>query len=203
MACWSCKVQAPADAAYCSHCGSNLSDPDCSPIFVVDGATELFNNVFLHAVVGQEVTRAVRYRRPLSVMVVEIDHGPSLIADLDTEQMRALLRELGNLIVNGVRDTDTVGFLDCSGAPHFGVVMPETDYSGAILAADKLRSVVAAHSFVSGGKWERLTASVGTATVGLERSGEQDLLEEALAALATGRERGAGPTNHTFLPAHV
>jgi diguanylate cyclase (GGDEF)-like protein len=169
---------------------------------VVDGATELFNNVFLHAIVGQEVIRAVRYGRPLSVMVVEVDHGPALIADLDGGQLRALLRELAHVIVMGVRDTDTVGFLDCDDAPRFGVVLPETDSSGAMMAADKLRSVLAVHSFVSGGKWERLTASVGTATAGLERPGEQELLEAALGALAAGREGGAGP-NHTFQPLHV
>jgi hypothetical protein len=71
-----------------------------------------------------------------------------------------------------------------------------------MMAADKLRSVLAVHSFVSGGKWERLTASVGTATAGLERPGEQELLEAALGALAAGREGGAGP-NHTFQPLHV
>jgi hypothetical protein len=43
---------------------------------------------------------------------------------------------------------------------------------------------------------------VGTATAGLERPGEQELLEAALGALAAGREGGAGP-NHTFQPLHV
>jgi diguanylate cyclase (GGDEF)-like protein len=201
-ACWSCEAQVPDDAGYCPKCGRRLGDPDSTPIYVVDAATDLFNGVFLEAIAGQEVNRAARYHRALSVMVVEVDHGETLVADLESGQLRALLRELGRVLVSGVRDTDTVGFLDCGDAPRFGVILPETDSTGASTAADKLRHTIASHDFESGGKWQRLTVSCATATANHERLGDQQLITEALTALAAGRQAGAGP-NHTFQHAHV
>lgn len=202
LACWSCEASLPDDAAYCPRCGRNQNQRDSTPIFVVDAATELFNNVFLQAIVAQEVNRAVRYRRPLSVLVVEVDHGQTLVSDLEAERLGGLLKELGSVLVSAVRDTDTVGFLECEHAPCFGAVLPETDSAGAILAADKVRQEVALHEFVSGGKWRRLTVSCGTATAAMERSGEQELLDDARGALAAGRDRGSD-ANRTFQPAHV
>lgn len=187
----------PEDAGFCPRCGRSQNDRDSAPIFVVDAATELFNHVFLDAIIGQEVNRAVRYHRPLSAMVVEVDHGDALLEDMGLEGVRELLKELGQVLVDAVRDTDTVGFLDCEPIPRFGVVLPETDFAGASLAADKLRSTVALHEFESGGHWQRLTVSCGMATVIFEGGADQELIAEAQAAIAAGREAGAGP-NRTF-----
>lgn len=201
--CWSCEAQLPDGALYCLRCGHSQSDRSTSPIWVVDSTTELFNGVFVKAMVGQEVNRAVRYKRPLSVLVVEVDHAEHLHRDLGASQLNGLLKEIGEELQLAVRDTDTVAFLDAEGPPHYGIVLPETDSNGALLAADKIRRSVASHDFQAGGTWQRLTVSVGVATVAHERMNQQDLLGEAFQTLETGRASGQGP-NRTFLPAvHV
>jgi diguanylate cyclase (GGDEF)-like protein len=201
--CWSCEAQLPDGALYCLKCGHSQSDRNTSPIWVVDTTTELFNGVFVKAMVGQEVNRAVRYKRPLSVLVVEVDHAEHFNVELGASQINGLLKEIGEALQLAVRDTDTVAFLDADGPPHYGIVLPETDANGALLAADKIRRSVASHDFQAGGAWQRLTVSVGLATVSHERMNQQDLLGEAFTALDTGRASGQGP-NRTFLPAvHV
>lgn len=201
--CWSCEAQLPDGARYCMRCGHSQSDRNTSPIFVVDSTTELFNGVFAKAIMGQEVNRAVRYNRPLSALVVEVDHAEHLNHDLGASQLNGLLKEIGQALQEAVRDTDTVTFLDAEGPPHYGIVLPETDAAGALLAADKIRRSVASHDFQAGGTWQRLTVSVGLASVVHERMNQQDLLGEAQQALQTGRASGQGP-NRTFTPAvHV
>ena len=202
MICWSCEAQVPQGAQYCPTCGHSQSNRNTSPIFVVDATTELFNAVFVKAIIGQEANRAIRYKRPLSVLVVEVDHAEHMHHDLGVSQLNGLLRELAQALVQAVRDTDTVGFLDSDGPPHFAIVLPETDAQGAVLAADKTRRSIASHDFEAGGQWQRLTVSVGAATVNLEKMGVQDLLQEAYLTLQQGRADGAGP-NRTYNPLHV
>ncbi len=198
--CWSCEAQLPEDANYCLRCGHSQSDRGTSPIFVVDANTELFNAVFIRAIIGQESNRAVRYERPLSVLVVEVDHAEHLHRELGRGQLDALLKEIGQVLVTAVRDTDTVAFLDAEGPPHYAVVLPETDPSGALLAADKIRRSVANNDFEAGGAWKRLTVSVAVASVVHERMQQQDLLSEAYATLQAGLATGQGP-NRTYTAA--
>ncbi len=198
--CWSCEAQLPDGANYCMRCGHSQSDRNTSPIFVVDATTELFNAVFLKAIIGQESNRAMRYRRPLSVLVVEVDYAAHLHRELGMGQLNPLLKEIGQTLVEAVRDTDTVGFLDADGPPHYGVVLPETDASAGVLAADKIRRSVASHDFQAGGGWQRLTVSVAVASVVHERMQQQDLLSEAFATLRAGLASDQGP-NRTYTAA--
>ncbi len=201
--CWSCEAQLPEGALFCLRCGHSQTDRTTSPIFVVDANTELFNGVFVKAMIGQEVNRAVRYKRPFSVLVVEVDHAEHLHHDLGLGQHNSLLKEIGQVLQHAVRDTDTVAFLDADGPPHYGIVLPETDVNGALLAADKIRRSVALHDFQAGGAWQRLTVSVGVASVSHERMNQQDLLGEAYQVMQAGMAAGQGP-NRTYLPAvHV
>lgn len=198
--CWSCEAQLPDDARFCMRCGHSQSDRRSSPIFVVDANTELFNAVFVRAIIGQETNRALRYKRPLAVLVVEVDHAEHIHRDLGIGQLNPLLKEIGQALVAAVRDTDTVAFLDAEGPPHYAVVLPETDSADAVQAADKIRRSVASHDFQAGGGWQRLTVSVAVATVSQERVQQQDLLKEAYATLQAGLASEQGP-NRTYTEA--
>jgi diguanylate cyclase (GGDEF)-like protein len=197
--CWSCEAQVPDGAAYCPQCGHSQSDHSTRPLFVVDATTGLFNAAFIGAIVEQESSRAVRYRRPLSVLVVEVDHAEHIHRDLGGAQLTELMRELAAVLGNTVRDTDTVGFLGSEGAPRFAVVLPETDHDGALIAADKIRRAISAHDFQAGGQWQRLTLSCGAATVNPDRIGHQDLVQLASVALEEGKVHGP---NRTHAQAH-
>ncbi len=110
-----------------------------------------------------------------------------------------------------IRDTDTVGFLDADGPPHFAIVLPETDEQGAALAADKIRRSIASHDFGTTGAWKRITVSCGAATIdagyrpadeaGLMNRREYtgNLLREAYQTLDSGRSAG---TNRTTVGAY-
>ncbi|HEV2035031.1 MAG TPA: GGDEF domain-containing protein [Candidatus Dormibacteraeota bacterium] len=169
--------------------------------------TGIWNSKFINALIGQEANRAVRYHRPLSVLVVELDHAEHVHKELGHIQLEGLLREISERLGLSVRDTDTVAFLDVEGPPHFAIVLPETDEHGATLAADKIRRAIASHDFSTGGNWQRITVSCGAATIGLmapshdeaglmnRREYTGNLLREAYHALEAGRSAGTNRTS--------
>ena len=210
--CWYCNAEVPETSQYCPTCGHSQTDRTSSPLFgVVDPTTGIWNSKFIDALVGQEANRAVRYRRPLSVLVVELDHAEHIHKELQTIQIEGLLREISERLGQSIRDTDTVAFLDVDGPPHFAIVLPETDEQGAALAADKIRRSIASHDFSASGNWRRITVSCGAATIpalphlneeaGLMNRREYtgNLLREAYQALELGRSAG---TNRTSVGAY-
>jgi diguanylate cyclase (GGDEF)-like protein len=202
----------PETSQYCPSCGHSQLDRTSSPLFgVVDATTGIWNAKFVNALVGQEANRAVRYHRPLSVLIVELDHAEHIHKELEQVQVEALLREMAERLGQAIRDTDTVGFMDIDGPPHFAIVLPETDEQGAALAADKIRRSIASHDFGSSGAWRRITVSCGAATIDahyrpMDEAGVMNrreytgnLLREAFAALDDGRSAG---TNRTTVGAY-
>ena len=186
--CAACGSPMAPEANYCSNCATGREDPTTRALFVVDGTTGLFNGAFTAALVDHETSRAVRYKRPLTILVALIDHSEFIANDLGPSNGPSLLRELGEVLADAVRDIDTVGYL----GDRYCVVLPETDQAGAMVAADKIMHSVAAHQFTSGaGQWERLTISLGMATVNSDRMGRQDLIDLASTALLAGRSDGS------------
>ena len=210
--CWYCNSELSETAQYCPSCGHSQTDRTSSPLFgVVDPTTGIWNSKFINALVGQEANRAVRYHRPLSLLVVELDHAEHIHKELEQIQIEGLLREISERLGQAIRDTDTVGFLDVEGPPHFAIVLPETDEQGATLAADKIRRSIASHDFSTSGNWRRITVSCGAATIDVIRNSDEEaglmnrreytgnLLREAYLALEAGRSSG---TNRTSVGAY-
>jgi diguanylate cyclase (GGDEF)-like protein len=208
VSCWYCNSEVPEASQYCPSCGHSQSDRSSSPLYgVVDPVTGIWNSKFINALVGQEANRAVRYHRPLSLLVVELDHAEHVHKELGQIPLEGLLREISDRLGHAIRDTDTVAFLDVEGPPHFAIVLPETDEQGATLAADKIRRAIAAHDFSTGGNWQRITVSCGAATIGVmtpshdeaglmnRREYTGNLLREAYNALEAGRSAGTNRTS--------
>ena len=186
--CAACGAPMAPDARYCSNCATGREDPNTRALFVVDGTTGLFNGAFTTAMVDHETSRAIRYKRPLTILVGLLDHSDFIANDLGPTNYANLLHELADTLAAAVRDIDTVGYL----GDRYCILLPETDQNGAMVAADKIMHAVAAHQFASGGgQWERLTMSFGAASVSLDRMGRQDLVEMGTRALLEGRADGS------------
>jgi diguanylate cyclase (GGDEF)-like protein len=206
--CWNCGAELPEGSGFCPRCGYSQFDRASSPLWgVVEPITGIWNEKFVSALIDQEANRAVRYRRPLSVLVVELDHAQHIVDELEETQVQNLLREMAELLGQAVRDTDTVGFLDPNGPPRFVVLLPETDEPGATLAADKIRRAIASHDFSTSSSWPRITVSCGAATIEMKAASDEEagllnrneytgnLLREGLEALDSGRSAGTNRTS--------
>ncbi len=210
--CWYCSSEVPETSQYCPSCGHSQTDRTSSPLFgVVAPTTGIWNSKCVNALIGQEANRSVRYHRPLSVLVVELDHAEHMHKELEPVQTGGLLREMAERLGQAVRDTDTVGFLDSDGLPPFAIALPEPEEQGAALPSDKIRRSIASHDFGTTGAWKRITVSCGAATIDADyrpkdeagmvnrREFTGNLLREAYEALDFGRSAG---TNRTTVGAY-
>lgn len=194
LTCQACGAPLPDDALYCPHCATGRDNPGTAPLYVVDRMTGLFNDTFLEALVDHETSRAVRYKRPLTILIGDVDHMDLIEQDIGPARAAQMLREVADVLQEGVRDIDTVGWL----GDRYCIVLPETDVPGAEVAADKVMHTVATHEYRAGGNWSRVTMSLGAASANPDRMGRQDLIELATQALREGREDGATNRLHVM-----
>ncbi len=103
---------------------------------ITDPLTGCYNRAFLADKFPEEIKRARRYRRPLSVAICDIDHFKS-INDTHGHQVGD---ELLNVFVRHLRDSirSGVDWIARYGGDEFLIVLPETKVTGAHGMASRL-----------------------------------------------------------------
>jgi len=152
-----------------------------------DDLTSLLNARALHARLGEELDRARRYERPVSLLYVDSDQLKSINDRFGHGAGDRVLIGLADRLRADRRSSDLVARL---GGDEFVIVLPETDRAGAQLTAARVRSAVAAHAFEVGpGTTVTVTVSIGIAGAegGIDAS---ELLRRADMALYQAKRGG-------------
>ena len=132
-----------------------------------------------------DVKRAERYRRPLSVAVLDVDRFGRINAEQGFAAGDQVLSAVGRLVAESTRVND----LACRvGADEFAVMLPETPGPGGVQAVERL--LVRLERLEAAGT-RGLAASVGVAELCPGHTGEQ-LLAAARSALELARAEGGG-----------
>ncbi|MGQ0830173.1 MAG: GGDEF domain-containing protein [Microthrixaceae bacterium] len=95
----------------------------------VDDETGLFNARHLLHQVDLEIARARRYQTLFSVVLLDLPVAP--FSALTSKRRRLVLRDLGRLLGEGVRNVDHVVHVRTGEAHRFAIVLPETAHDGA------------------------------------------------------------------------
>jgi two-component system, cell cycle response regulator len=127
---------------------------------VRDDLTELFNYRYLQTRVSDEFKRAERYREPLSCVMVDIDYFKRINDRYGHDAGDGALREVASRLRKAVREVDVVARY---GGEEFLLVLPSTNFSGALAVAERVWRSIGGEAFVLAGGEERVTASVGVA----------------------------------------
>ncbi|RAU21614.1 diguanylate cyclase response regulator [Paramagnetospirillum kuznetsovii] len=158
----------------------------------VDFLTAAYNRRHFMAVTGAEVQRAGRYGRPLSLLMLDIDHFKRINDERGHAAGDEALKAFVIVCREVLRDQDIVGRM---GGEEFAIALPETAMEAALVVAGRVRAHLAEMELpVSGGAPLRLTTSIGVAECKI-RDGEglEACLGRADAALyrakALGRDR--------------
>jgi diguanylate cyclase (GGDEF)-like protein len=154
----------------------------------VDKLTQVANRQAVLARLIEELERAARYARPLSIVLVDIDHFKRLN---DTHGHLAgdrVLTAIARALRENVRSVDTVGRY---GGEEFMIVLPETDVDAAASLAEKLRRRVGGEVVeLEDGSRVSVTLSAGV-TGGLGTHLRMDVLvRDADAALYSAKALG-------------
>lgn len=158
-----------------------------------DSLTGLANRRRLDQVLRQEWARAQRNRKPLAVLMVDVDHFKAFNQRHGHAGGDHALREVAKTIEASIRRPADLAAR--YGGEEFQVVLPETDLAGARLLAERIRtSVEALAPFAD-------DAHSVTVSIGIGLSGPQHDLSSVLGAAdealyrakAKGRNRVEGP----------
>lgn len=160
---------------------------------VTDPLTELTNRRYFFEVGRLELERALRYKRTLSVMMVDVDHFKNINDTFGHAIGDVTLREIAARIRQTVRTVDTVARF---GGEEFIVLMPETNLEEACQVAERVRHAVSDIPVKTEAGNVSTSLSIGVAQLG-DTSTDMDRLiqcaDQAMyAAKAEGRNQVVG-----------
>jgi diguanylate cyclase (GGDEF)-like protein len=127
---------------------------------VTDGLTGLANKEEFTRIFPNEVRRANRHQRPLSLVAFDLDFFKRLNDDHGHPAGDAVLSAVGKLVASAIRADDLAAR---TGGEEFCVMAPETDLEGAVALAEKLRLAIASHAEEYESKELQITISAGCA----------------------------------------
>jgi len=154
---------------------------------ITDGLTKVYNHRHFHEVLENEWLRSQRYKIPLSLLMIDVDHFKN-INDVYGHQLGDIvLAGIARLMVVNTREIDIVARY---GGEEFAVILPQTDIEKAKLVGEKLRGKVEEQQFHEQLKIKEITISVGVAAVSSEMKTVKDLIIMGDHALYTAKEQG-------------
>jgi len=101
-----------------------------------DGLTGLANLKLLDARVSEEIQRWERYRRPLALVLLDLDDFGKINDEFGREVGDELLQHVATILNGATRTLDLVARY---GGQEFAVLLPETNEMGAMIVAERLR----------------------------------------------------------------
>ena len=156
---------------------------------ITDEKTGLYNFGHFRFLLDTEMKRAKRYKRPLSLFMIDVDDFKIYNDRCGHVDGDHALEALGRTIKQSVRDVD---FPARYGGDEFAVILPETDEIEACTAAERLRACIEQckvpnQGVLPGGK---LTVSIGMSSYPASADTEEELIRKADAALYRAKRKG-------------
>jgi len=160
---------------------------------ITDDLTSLYNRRYLMKRLNEEIERAKRYSRPLSLLMIDIDLFKHYNDTHGHQQGDELLKALAGVFKSLIRNVD---FVARFGGEEFVVVMPETDKNKGLQLAERLRTEVERRPFrhretQPGG---RVTISIGVTELSSGAEGTAEIIGKADSALYEAKRAGRNRT---------
>jgi len=157
---------------------------------ITDGLTGIKNRRYFEGRLHEEVAHSKRYKLPLSLILLDVDHFKSINDTYGHKAGDEVLKNLSSLIASMVRDSDVVARY---GGEEIAIIAPSTPKNEAELLAERLRSAVEKTTIaVIDATQEviQVTLSAGVSTLGHVVTDRDALVEEADHALYEAKNQG-------------
>lgn len=156
---------------------------DLERLAIRDEMTGLYNYRHFRGQLKTETQRALRYQRPLSLILIDVDHFKVVNDTLGHAEGDRVLVNISRLLNAAIRSTDT-GFR--YGGEEFVVILPETPGELALVVAERVRLAIEQAEPVAG---QKVTVSAGVAEFRATEDAES-LLRRTDAALYSAKRTG-------------
>lgn len=153
----------------------------------IDELTGIYNRRYFFAVGDRELKRARRYRRPLSVIMLDIDHFKRVNDTYGHAAGDRVLRAVAECCRKGIREIDILGRY---GGEEFGILVQEADVSSAKAIAERLRECVISSPVAVDHRSVAVTVSLGVAQMSDDVDDLAMLISRADAALYRAKQLG-------------
>jgi diguanylate cyclase (GGDEF)-like protein/putative nucleotidyltransferase with HDIG domain len=167
----------------------SLSVPRLQEEARVDAKTGLFNARHFASALNDELTRAARFERPLSLIMADLD----LLRDINNTYGHlagdAVLQGIAEVFRSQLRHYDVPARF---GGEEFAILLPETPPEQAFEIAERIRRTVAARAFDVETSSEPIRATVSIGVAGYPRDGgdANELIHQADLAVYRAKLQG-------------
>jgi diguanylate cyclase (GGDEF)-like protein len=171
------------------------SDLELRSLAMTDFLTKALNRRAFEERAEQQMALAQRTGLPLALLMIDVDHFKRINDEHGHAAGDSVLVEIARVIGASIRKQDTLGRY---GGEEFGVLLPSTDQTGALVVAEKLRSAMEAMRYQLKAKSISVTISIGVtvcrATCAKCPSDLNKLLGDADSALYQAKHAGRNRT---------
>jgi diguanylate cyclase (GGDEF)-like protein len=156
---------------------------------ITDALTGLHNHRFFKQHFTQEIDRAKRYKKPLSIIMLDVDDFKKFNDRFGHSTGDLILMTIGRIIGKTVRGVD---FAFRYGGEEFIVLLPETELQAAIHVAERLRIGIQEETVMQlgGVASQGVTVSIGVASFPDSANKQDDLFNIVDGLLYKAKELG-------------
>ena len=154
----------------------------------VDPLTDLYNRRQFIELLEKELARASNHRRPLAMLIIDIDHFKAINDRWGHPAGDGVLKRVARTLAAHAREEFIIARI---GGEEFAVVLPEHTVEQAAEFAERLRKAIAEHDMgATGGGPQRVTVSIGAAEWLAGMTGSSELLRAADEQLYRAKQEG-------------
>jgi diguanylate cyclase (GGDEF)-like protein/PAS domain S-box-containing protein len=167
-----------------------LTEQKLHELATTDDLTGIYNRRYFLQAFEFEIERARRYKKPLSLLMLDADHFKRINDNFGHQTGDRCLVELANMTTRVLRDIDIFGRL---GGEEFAVVLPETTQGEAEFVAERLLKAINQIRVPTHKGVVTMTISIGISSLDANGGDLCSVMKAADAALykakASGRNR--------------
>ena len=160
---------------------------------IIDGLTGAHVKRYFLECLEKELNRARRHKRPLCLVMFDIDHFKKVNDTYGHLAGDHVLKESARIVQGRVRRDEIFARY---GGEEFALILPETPMEGAINLAEMLRTKVSEAPYLFADQPISITISLGIAQLVDDRMSSTDLIQAADDKLYAAKRNGRNRVEH-------